>query len=153
MPQANLSGYLAEQQAVTWASGRSLVSLAADEYTNLSDNVDNSSTKYLQADIEISVDWDTTAPTDGESLHLYIIPIPGTEPNWVGDGTANEPINEQYYAGSFTVTDILTSQVVTIEDIPLPSGNFKFAVRNKTSQPLTAAAHTLKWRPKSFGSQ
>ena len=40
-----LSGYLASAAAITWASGQTLTSLTDNEYTDLSDEIDNSTNK------------------------------------------------------------------------------------------------------------
>ena len=47
---AKLSGYQAAAAAVTWTSG-GLASLATNTYSGLSDEIDNSTTKYTHADL------------------------------------------------------------------------------------------------------
>ena len=154
MPDAKQSGYKAAAQPVVFSGTRTLVSLAAGEYTDASDAIDNSTNLYLLADWELVVDFDTTAPTDGGTFALYLIPsVDDTNyADWVGDGTVNEPTNEVNYVGSFTVSDILTSQRLVLMDVVMPPGKFKVGIRNNTSQPLTSGAHTLKWRPKQYAS-
>ena len=155
MPQANQTGYLAEAQTVAFSGAQNLNTLLVDEYTDLSDQIDNSSSKYLQADFELVVDLDVLTLNEGESLHLYIIPsVDGSNyPEWNGNTTTNTPTNESYYAGSFVARDQDAAQRLILEDIPLPAGVFKVGIRNKCSDDTAASGHTLKWRPKSFGSQ
>ena len=51
---AKLSGYQAAAAAVTWTSG-GLASLATNTYSGLSDEIDNSTTKYTHADLYLEL--------------------------------------------------------------------------------------------------
>ena len=50
---AQLSGYQAAAQAVVFSGTRQIDSLADNEYTDLSDELDNSLTKFMLMDIDL----------------------------------------------------------------------------------------------------
>lgn len=145
-----LSGYLASAQSVAWSSGQSLASLTDNEYTDLSDAIDNSTNKYAFADIEIVLASAAFSGTDS-AIEISIVPsVDGTNyGQWTGNGTSDEQENNAYSVGSVTTTGTTASQRMTLRDVPLPNGLFKFGFRNRTNVSLAASGNTAKWRPHS----
>lgn len=152
MVDATRSGYQAAAQTVSWtANGPD--SIAADAWTDASDDIDNSTTKYLLADFTLSITCATTQMADGDTVSLYVIPQveDDVDPAWQGgDATADAPENEQYYAGSFTFTTGTSAQRANLRDVSLPNGKFNIGVRNNGDGTTTAA--TMKWRPHGYSS-
>ena len=151
------SGYKEEAQTVGWTGAtRELASLAADEYTDLSDEIDNSSAKHLFADFQFEA-GDPAATFAGQSFSLFLIPsIDGTNyPNWTGDGTTDEPSNDQYFVGSFTMDngDPGAVSYYALRNVAIPPGKFKVACRNGPDEALPATNNALKYRRWNYASQ
>lgn len=150
MANLTLSGYLAAAAAATWAAGQALASLLDNEYTDPSDEVDNSTNKYVYADIY--VDIASAAFTGADSgLEVYVIPsVDGTNyPTWTGNGTADEPENNGFYAGFIPFTGTTAAQKGVLRDVELPQGKYKFGFRNRGNVALAATGNTAYWRPHS----
>jgi len=145
------SGYLATAAAVTWASGTTLTSLASGGWTSLSDEIDNSTNKYMLADIYIELG--SAAFTAGSTFEVYVIPtVDGTNyPTWT-TGTADETENFNHFVGSVNTSGGTAAQKMILTNIPLPSGKYKFGFRNKGGVVLAASANTVYWRPQSVVS-
>lgn len=154
MTDAVHSGYKAAAQTVTWASGRSLVSLADTEWTDLSDEIDNSYYKYLFADLEVVLGSAAFTGTNS-FIAIYLVPsIDDTNfPDWVGDGLTDEQENEVHYIGSVTTSGTEAAQRLALRSVSLPPGKFCFAVRNKSNVGLAPSGSSLKWRPWNWASQ
>lgn len=145
------SGYLVAAQTIAWTSGQDLDSLTDNEWTDLSDAIDNTSNLYTMADIEIVLG--SAAFTGSDSvLEIYIVPsVDGTNyPDWTGNVTTDEQENNQYFVGAVTTSGATAAQRLAEEKIPLPPGKFKFGFRNKTNVTLAASGNTAKYRPHSF---
>jgi hypothetical protein len=153
MADLSRSGYLAAAAAVAWASGQSLTSLTDNEYTDLSDEIDNSSTKYMFADLDLVLGSAAFTGTDS-GVEVYLIPtVDGTNyPTWTGNGTADEQENNPYYVGFFALTGTTAAQRAALRDIDLPNGKFKFACRNRGNVTLAGSGNTLYWRPHTVSS-
>ncbi len=153
MVDAVRSGYQAAAQTVTWtANGPD--TLVADAWTDASDDIDNSTTKYLMADFTLSITCPTTQMADGDTVAMYIIPQveDDVDAAWQGaDSTAAAPENEPYYVGSFTFTTGTSAQRANLRDVTFTPGKFNIGIRNLGAGTTTAA--TLKWRPHGFSSQ
>jgi hypothetical protein len=151
MANVTLSGYLASAAALAWSSGQSLTSLTDGEFTDLTDELDNSSNKYLLADLYLELG--SAAFTGADSLiEVYLIPcVDGTNyPTWTGNGTTDEQENTPYYVGFIPTTGTTAAQKGVIRDIPLPDGKYKWAFRNQGNVTLAASANTAYWRPHSY---
>lgn len=152
---ANLtrSGYLASATAVVWTSGQSLTSLTDNEYTDLGDEIDNSTNKYMFADIELVLGSAAFTGTDS-GIELYLIPsIDGTNyPTWTGNGTSDEQENNGFFVGFMALTGTTAAQRATLRDVDLPSGKYKFACRNRGNVTLAGSGNTLSWRPHSVAA-
>lgn len=153
MATATLSGYQAEAQSVTFSGTQTLVSLADNEWTSLSDEVDNSTTKYLFADLELVLASAAFTGTDS-MVEIYIVPtVDGTNyPNWTDNVTTDEQENNQYYVGSVTTSGATEAQRLALRNVALPNGKFKFGVRSRAGVALAASGNTLKWRPHGYSA-
>lgn len=145
-----LSGYLAAATSIAWSSGQALDSLTDNEFTDLSDAIDNSTNKYALADLEIVLASAAFSGTDS-AIEVYLVPsVDGTNyGQWTGNGTSDEQENSGYYVGSVTTTGTTAAQRMTLRDILLPNGLYKFAFRNRGNVTLAGSGNTAKWRPHS----
>ena len=144
------SGYLVAAQTVTFSGTQTLASLTDNEWTNLSDAIDNSTNKYTLVDVELYLASAAFTGTDS-TLLLYLVPsVDGTNyPNWTGNVTTSEQENEKYFVCSFTTSGATEAQRMTERNIVLPPGLYKYGVRNTSGVTLAASGNTLKWRPHS----
>lgn len=151
---ANLtrSGYLTTAAAITWASGQTLASLTDNEYTDLSDEIDNSTNKYMYVDLDISLGSAAFTGTDS-GIECYLIPcVDGTNyPTWTGNGTSDEQENDRYFVGFASTTGTTAAQRMAIRDIELPNGKYKWAFRSRANVTMNAT-NTISWRPHSVAS-
>lgn len=141
-----LKQYQGDAVAVAFNGTRTLVSLANDEWTDLSDVITNSS-QYPFADWEFVCT--SVAFTGADSaIEVYVIPIvDGTnDPDWTGDGTADLQEQNVFFVGAFTTSGTTSAQRLSLRDIELPAGQFKVGVRNKGGIALAASGSTLKYR-------
>ena len=154
MVDAVRSGYKAAAQAVVFSGTRTLVSLADNEWTDLSDEIDNSNTKYMMMDLELVLGSAAFTGTDS-ILEIYVIPtIDDTNyPSWTGDGIVDEQENQIFFVGAVTTDGLTAAQDMALRDVSMPNGKFKFGVRNRGGVALAASANTLSWRPWNFSSQ
>lgn len=145
------SGYQASASTVAWASGQALASLADDEWTDLSDEIDNSTNKYIQVDLELVLASAAFTGTDS-IVEVYIVPsVDGTNyPNWTGNVTSDEQENNQYFVAAITTSGATEAQRAAVQRVPVPPGKYKYGLRNKGGVALAASGNTLKWRPHSL---
>ena len=152
MATATWSGYQAEAQTVAFSGTQGIDSLTNDEWTSLSDEVDNSTNKYLFADIELYMP--SVAFTGADSaMELYIVPsVDGTNyPNWTDNVTTDEQENNIHFVGSMPTSGTTANQRLVLRAVALPPGKFKFAVRNRGGVTLTTG-NTLKYRPYGYSA-
>jgi len=154
MPDATHSGYKVAAVSVAWTGATQKIdSLADNEFTNLSDEIDNSTNKYLFADLELVLG--SAAFTGADSaLELYLIPsVDGTNyPDWAGNTTADQQENMKHFIGSLSTTGSTAAQRMTKRSVSLPPGKFKFAIRSRAGVSLAASGNTLKYRPWNYAS-
>jgi len=151
MADLTSTGYQASAASVSFSGTQTLDSLTNNEWTNLSDEIDNSTNKYVMADFYLELG--SAAFTGvGSTVIVYLIPsVDGTNyPDWTGNVTTDEQQNEQYFAFSMTTTGATEAQKITKERIAIPPGKWKVGVRNVSGVTLAASANTLYWRPHSF---
>lgn len=148
---AKLSGYLATASAVAWSSGQALASLTDNEYTDLTDEIDNSTNLYMMADWELVLASAVFTGTDS-GIEIYLVKsVDGTNyPTWTGNGTSDEQENTPYYVGFAPTTGTTAAQRITGGPIMLPSGKYKFAFRNRGNVTLASSGNSFSWRPLSF---
>lgn len=153
MVDAVHSGYKEEAQSVSFTGTRTLTSLADTEWTDLSDEIDNSSLKYLFADFELVLG--SAAFTGSDSVvEMYLLPsVDGTNyPDWTGDGTADEQEHNVHFVGSFTTSGATAAQRLTLRNVAMPPGKFKIGIRNNAGVALAASGNTLKYRRWNWAS-
>ena len=154
MVDAVLSGYKAAAQAVAFSGTRTLVSLADNEWTDLSDTIDNSLTKYMMMDLRLELGSAVFTGTDSIIEIYLIISVDDTNfPDWVGDGIVDEQENQIHFIGSVTTSGTTAAQDLALRSVALPNGKYKFGVRNRSGVALAASANTLSWRPWQYSSQ
>ena len=157
MATATLSGYLAELTACTFSGTQTLASLADNEWSDLSDAINNSTNKWMMADFEIFVDFATTsaAATDN-TFELYIVPSADggtTYGDWTGNSTSDQQQNNQYYVGSVTISQSAADETAILRSVALPNGYFKVGVRNRTGGALDSTPNsTVSYRPWGYAS-
>ena len=146
------SGYGHESTTVAWASGQDFTDMVDDEWTDLSDEIDNSTLKYLSADFEfVLASVLTVTPA---SVELYIIPtLDGTNyPDWDGNVTGAAEENDQYFAGSVTWKIATQAHRAVLEDVTMPQGKFKIGVHSNSGVTHVATS-TVKFRRHGYSSQ
>ena len=149
---AKLSGYQAAAAAVTWTSG-GLDSLATNTYSGLSDEIDNSTTKYTHADLYLEL-GSAAFTGAGSGIEIYLVPcVDGTNyPSWTGSVSTDETENTPHFVGFMATTASTTAQKMTLLDVQLRPGKYKWAVRNRGSVGLNAIGNALYWRPHGYVS-
>jgi hypothetical protein len=143
-----LSGYLDSAISITWASGQALASLTDNEYTDLSDEVDNSTNLYARCDVEIVLA--SAAFTGADSgVEVFIVPsIDGTNyPTWTGNGTSDEQENLAFCVGFIPTTGTTAAQRGVARNIDLPQGKYKWAFRDRGNVTLAASGNSASFRP------
>lgn len=153
MPNVTLSGYLASATAVVFSGTQQLDSLTDNEWTDLSDEIDNSSTKYRFIDLELVLGSAAFTGSDA-GMEIYIVPtIDGTNyPDWTGNTTSDAPEQVHYFAAFLPLKASTAARRVASSSqsrIDVPNGKFKFGVRNRANVTLAASGNTLSWRPHS----
>lgn len=152
MANVTLSGYLAAATAVTWvAATQKIDSLTDNEWTDLSDEIDNSTNKYLFADLDLVLGSAAFTGVDC-GIEVYIVPtVDGTNyPDWSGNATTDAPEVSHYFV-TFLPLKATTAakRVVSSSQSPvrLPNGKFKFGLRSRANVSLAASGNTLSFRP------
>jgi hypothetical protein len=153
MVDSVLSGYKAEAQAVVFSGTRTLISLADNEFTHLSDEIDNSVNRYMMMDLRMVLGSAVFTGTDS-AIEIYLVPsIDGTNyPDWVGDGTSDEQENNKHFVGSMTTSGDTSVQDMSYRSVAFPNGKFKFGVRSRAGVALAGSGSTLYWRPWGYSS-
>mgnify|MGYP001767458039 CR=1 FL=1 len=144
------SGYLTTAAAVTFSGTQTLNSLTDNEFTDLSDEIDNSTNKYVYADLDLVLGSAAFTGTDS-GIEIYLIPcIDGTNyPTWTGNGTSDEQENSRFCVGFIPTTGTTAAQRGVLMNVELPSGKYKWACRNRGNVTLASSGNTLSWRPHS----
>ena len=153
MVDAVLSGYKAALQAVVFSTVQTFASLLDNEWTDLSDAIDNSVTKYMMADLQVDLGSAIFTGTDS-IIEIYLVPsIDDTNyPGWTGGVTSDEQENNIHFIGSVTTNADTVAQVLALRSVALPAGKFKFGIRSRAGVTL-GATNTLSWRPWQYSSQ
>jgi hypothetical protein len=148
MAEFTLSGY---KVAIATALTTELNSLANGSSSALSAEIDNSTTKYLYADMELNLA--SLTPTAGGFVSLYLVPtIDGTNYPLFDAGTSPGTANNNYFVASFTTKAAAAAQRIAMREIQLPPGKYKLAVYNGAGAALAASGNTLSWRPYNTAS-
>lgn len=155
------SGFLASEIAVVFSGTQQINSLTDNEWTDLSDEIDNESGAgtplYAYADLGLVLG--SAAFTGADSLiEVYLVPVglDGTNyPGWLGNSTSDSAYNYGFWVANLPTTGTTAAQkMVTAADqfISLPNGKFKFGIRNRGNVTLASSGNTLSYRPHSFQS-
>lgn len=155
MVDAVLSGYKAAAQSVVFSGTQQINSLLDNEWTNLSDEIDNSLNKYMMADLELVLGSVIFPVATDNLIEIYLVPsVDDTNyPLWVGDVTTDAQENNIHFVGSVTCSDATEAQRLTLRSVALVPGKFKFGIRSRAGVTLAASGNTLKWRPWGYSSQ
>ena len=145
------TGYIVAAQSIVWTSGQALNSLTDNEWTDLSDEVDNTSTKYTVADIEVVLASAAFTGTDS-TVEIYIIPTldETNYPNWTGNDTTAHPQNMNYAVGEISTSGATAAQRGILSGVLLPPGKFKFGFRSRANVSLAVSGNSANWRPYSL---
>ncbi len=147
---AKSSGYLDSATSVAFNGTQTMASLTDNEYTDLSDEIDNSSNKYLLVDFELALGSFTPDGTDA-GAELFVIPsVDGTNyPDWTGNTTTDKPENNQWYVGWFTIkdSDAAATPRAACRGVTVPPGKYKVGLRNRANATWASSGSTLKYRP------
>jgi hypothetical protein len=147
-----LSGYLVAEAAVTFSGTQTLVSLTDNEYTDLSDEIDNSTNKYELVDVRVVMASAAFITPADCGMEIFLIPtVDGTNyPTWTGNTTTDQVHNGPYLVGYVPFTGTTAAQSAVLMEVPLPNGKYKWAARNRGNVTLAGSGNTLNWRPHSF---
>lgn len=147
MAELKHSGYKAAASSIAWTSGQGINSLVDDEYTDLSDEIDNTLNLYLMSDVYLDLGTAVFSGADS-AIEIFCVPtVDGsTYPTWTGNGTTDEPENEIHAVGEIPTTGASGVQDLVLRNILLPPGKFKWAFRNRGGVTLNAT-NTAYWRP------
>lgn len=155
MTTQKLSGYLAAAASVAWTGATQKIdSLTDNEWTDLSDEIDNGTNKYPYADLDLALGSAAFTGSDA-GVEVYIVPtVDGSNyPDWTGNSTSDAPEQNHYFVAflplkaSTAARRVVTSSQAAIE---LPQGKFKFGIRSRANVTLAASSNTLYYRPKSY---
>lgn len=152
-----LGGYQTTAQTVAWtAATQKIDSLTDNEWTDLSDEIDNSTNLYAYAQLDLVLG--SAAFTGSDSgVEVYVVPtVDGTNyPDWSGNATTDAPEQGHYFVAflplkaSTAARRVISSSQNPIE---LPQGKFKFGIRSRANVTLAASGNTLYWRPVTYQS-
>jgi len=141
--------YASAEVAVVFSDTQQIDSLNDNEWTDLSDEVDNSSDGFHEMDLEIVLG--SAAFTGADShIEVYIIPLlhATTYADWIGNVTTDEQENQPYFIGQFTTSGTTAAQrLAHLRKFDMPPGKFKFGIRSRAGVTLNAAGNDLFYRP------
>ncbi len=155
MTTLKLSGYLASAVSVAWTGATQKIdSLTDDEWTDLSDEVDNTTNLYAFADLDLALGSAAFTGTDS-GVEVYVVPtVDGTNyPDWSGNSTSDAPQQVHYFVAFLPLTASTAARRVVSSSqaaIELPQGKFKFGIRSRANVTLAASGNTLYYRPKAY---
>lgn len=155
MTTLKLSGYLDSAASVAWtAATQKIDSLTDNEWTDLSDEVDNTTNLYAYADLDLVLGSAAFTGTDS-GVEVYIVPtVDGTNyPDWSGNSTSDAPQQTHYFVAFLPLTASTAARRVVSSSqaaIELPQGKFKFGIRSRANVTLAASGNTLYYRPKAY---
>lgn len=140
--------------AVSFTGTRTLVSLADDEWTDLADELNNTTLgKAIFADFHLTLG--SLNPTGADAaVELYLLPIGAGDvyPDWTGDGIVDLQEHNVHFVGSFTISTGASIKEQYLRDVEVPPGKFKLGVRNRANVALAASGSVINYRLWSHGS-
>jgi hypothetical protein len=146
--------YLEDATAAVFAGTQQIDSLLDNEWTDLSDEIDNSSLRAPFMDLELALGSAAFTGTDS-AIEIYVIAsIDGTTyPDWTGNVTTDEQENNKHFRGSMTTNADTSAQIMSLESVNVPPGKFKFGIRSRAGVTLAASANDLSYRRWTYASQ
>lgn len=150
MARAQSTGYIVTPITVVFSGTQTLASLMDNEWTNLSDEIDNSTDKYLLADFELVLGSAAFTGTDS-AVELYVVRTQdGTNyPAWTGDSPSDAQANQNNPCWVKSTTGTTAAQRIVFECVEIPPGKYKIGVRNRGNVTLASSGNTLTLRPHS----
>ncbi len=142
--------YASAEVAVVFSGTQQVDSLTDNEWTDLSDEIDNSKNGYEEMDLELVLGSVGFTGTDSQ-IEIFIVPLlhASTYPDWTGNVTTDQQSNQPYLIGQFTTTGTFVAQrMAHIHRTPMPPGKFKFGIRSRANVTLDAAGNDLYYRPR-----
>ena len=155
MANVTLSGYLASAISIAWAgASQKIDSLTDNEWSDLSDEIDNSTNKYYLADLDLALGSAAFTGSDA-GIEVYIVQtVDGTNyPDWTGNTTSEAPEQSHYFVAFMPLTAATAARrVVSSSQSPvkMPNGKFKFGIRSRANVTLAGSGNTLYYRPHSL---
>lgn len=152
-----LSGYLATVVTVAWTGATQKIdSLADNEWTDLSDEIDNTTNLYKDADLDLVLGSAAFTGSDA-GIEVYFVPtIDGTNyPDWTGNSTSDAPEQTHLFVAFLPLKAATAARrAVSSSQDPAeyPQGKFKIGLRNRGNVTLAASGNTLYLRPRSYQS-
>lgn len=152
-----LGGYQTTAQTVAWTGATQKIdSLTDNEWTDLSDELDNSTNLYAYAQLDLVLGSAAFTGTDA-GVEIYIVPtVDGTNyPDWSGNATTDAPEQGHYFVAFLPLKATTAARRAVSSSqgpIELPQGKFKFGMRSRANVSLAASGNTLYWRPVTYQS-
>jgi hypothetical protein len=149
-----LAGYLASEAAIVFSGTQQLNSLADNEYTDWSDEIDNSTNLYAMADVRVVIASAVFITPADCGIEIYLIPtVDGTNyPTWTGNTTTDQVHNGPFFVGYVPFTGTTAAQAGVLIGVDLPNGKYRWAARNRGNVALAGSGNTIYWRPHSVQS-
>jgi hypothetical protein len=123
-----------------------LNSLADGNVCALGSEIDNSTNQHLYGDFQLDLASLTISSTSAY-VDLYLVPtVDGTNyPDWSSGAVAN--YHQAYRAGTFLVKAVsATTARANAQEVRIPPGKFKPAVRNGTGAAFASSGNTVAMR-------
>lgn len=95
-------------------------------------------------DVELVVTFGT-APSVGEVVSLYLIPAADNSNFADGSDSVDPPATS--FVGSFPLRAVTSAQRLVVRGVQLPPTEFKYLIKNETSQAFASSGNTLKRVP------
>ena len=131
---------------VTFAGTQTMNSAVNDEYTNLSNEINNATSDRILADFMLELG--SCTPSGGDAgWEIFIVPsLDGgtTYPDWSGNTTTENNAHKQYSVGFFPVIAATQSHVSVLRGIVLPVAHFKVGMRNLMNVTAAASGNVLE---------
>lgn len=146
-----LSGYLATESALVFSGTQQLNSLVDNEFSDLSDELDNSTSLYEAVDLRVVFASAAFSVPADCGIEIYLIPsVNGTNyPTWTGNSGSDQAHNNAFYVGFVPFTGATEAQAGVLSEVYLPNGKYKWAVRNRGNVTTAGSGNTIYWRPHS----
>jgi hypothetical protein len=119
----------------------------ADAARDISSAIDNSSNLDLYMDLQLEIKYTSSTPTVGITVaEVYLIPqVDGTN---YAEGASGVTPQAALLVAAFETRNPSTSNFEYLDapGVPMPVGNFKLLLVNKSGKTLASSGNTLKFR-------